>query len=87
MEIKRIKVEVEFRKINIFDYFEYEGEMYIRLPALTCKIPEYYGHARFRDVKGDFNSVKITNHSLGEYRYFKGDVLVKSLKTELKIYE
>lgn len=87
MKVERIKVEVEFCEIECFEPFEYKGQIYLRLPALTCTVQQYYGHAQFRSVKGDFNAVEMTNSELGDYEYFERDKLVRPLKAELKIYE
>lgn len=87
MEIKHIKVEVKFCEIECFEPFEYKKHIYLRLPALTCTVQQYYGHAQFRSAKGDFNAVELTNSDLGDYEYFKADTLVRPLKAELKIYD
>lgn len=84
MLIERVKVEIEFKEVKEFEYFEYNGELYLKLPALTCTVPKYYGHARFTNVKGDFNSIGMTKE---DYKYFEEDIKVRPLKSELKIYE
>ena len=87
MNIERIKVEIEFAELEEFEPFEYKGDVYLRLPALTCTVQQYYGHAQFRSVKGDFNAVGMSGRAKNDYEYFKADTMVRPLKAELKIYE
>lgn len=87
MEIKRKKVEVEFENIKVFNYFEYKGELYLRLPELTCTVKEYVSPSRIRDARGDFNVIRINTFGLPEYEKFEDERMVKPLKAELNIYD
>jgi hypothetical protein len=87
MEIKRIKVEVEFDDIKPFEYFEYKNKLYLKLPELTCTVKQYISPSRIRDVRGDFNTIKVNDFDLAEYEKFEGSKMVRPLKSELKIYE
>lgn len=87
MNIERIKVEIEFEEVKEFEPFEHNGCIYLKLPELTCTVPQYYGHAKFRSVKGDFNAVGMSGCAEQDYEYFKADTMVRPLKAELKIYE
>lgn len=87
MEIKRIKVEVEFCEIDVFDAFEYKRRMYLKLPHLNCRVNAYIGNGLTKEVNGTFNAVGLCGPVIEDYEYFCSDTLVKPLKTELKIYE
>lgn len=87
MEIKKIKAEVEFHDIECFEPFEHNGSIFLKLPALSCRVSEYYRHGLLRDVKGDFNAIGLSGPAIEDYKYFEADTLVRPLKAELKIYE
>jgi hypothetical protein len=87
MNIKKIKAEVKFINIEIFEPFEYQGKIYLRLPVRICTVDRYIGNGLTEEAKGDFNAVLIKGHANNDYIYLKQDTMVRPLKAELKIYE
>lgn len=87
MKIERIKTEVKFIDIDIFEAFMYENKIYLRLPKRICTIDRYIGNGLTEEASGDFNAVLIKGHDNNDYIYLKQDTMVRKLKAELRIYE
>ena len=87
MNIERIKVEVQFCELEEFEPFEYNREIYFKLPELRCRVNAYIGNGLNKEVTGDFNAVGLSGRVRGDYEYVNVDTTVRPLKAELKIYE
>lgn len=90
MEIKRIKTEVKFSNIEIFEPFEYQDKMYLRLPKRICRIDVHIGNGLTKEAKGDFNAVLIRdnyNNDYNDYVDLKQDTMVRKFNAKLNIYE
>ena len=88
MKIERIEVEAEFGGLEVFDAFEYKGELYLKIPKLTCTIIEFVNPYSTRTVEHRYNAVKIhKNELLADYAEFASSQKIIPLKAELKIYE
>lgn len=88
MEIERIKVEVEFGSLRVFDAFEYNGELYLKIPKMTYTVATLVSPYSMRHTERRYNAVKIhKNELLADYAEFTSAQKVRPMKAELKIYE
>lgn len=88
MEFKKIKVEVEFGSLGVFDAFEYKGELYLKIPKLTCTVATFVSPYSMRHTERRYNAVKIhKNELLADYAEFASTQKIRPMKAELQIYE
>ena len=87
MEIKRVKIEVEFGEISCFEPFIHEDIVYLKLPLFICTVSEFVSPVRSREVSADFTAVRLNEIIAHAYKKFANREKVRPLKAELKIYE
>lgn len=88
MTIERIKTEVEFSRVNNFDFFEYDGDIYMKMPRLRCTVKEYLSPHRTKEAYHGFNAIRIETPAIyANYEEFEDSAKVKPLKAELRIHE
>ena len=88
MKIKKVKVrfKVKFINIDIFDLFEKDGAMYLRLPMHFCRVDKYIGGGLTQEVCGDFNAVEFAPNAIN-YVHFSENTMVTPIRSEFRIYD